>query len=257
MRKDMFKIIVERPRRGGKDDKKTTKNESSDMLPAKQSMKRAHYDRKELNENLAPLKRFLNKNVGRPWDKVYSEICDQISVNSTVQQHVRQHIPNYVKLDVRVQGKQILSKNAHYRSYYELSDGELYVHPSTGILRKYKNRTAIPSKPNEGLEWNADPVTRDLTALLSRGRSKTIVRDGVYWKVHKNPNSGTWDVFNVATIAHARSDWSDVLMIQNFVYSETFFRTYEKHLSSTKSAYLRCLYSYYVEYRERNRKKKT
>ncbi len=53
---------------------------------------------KWLNENLAPLKRFLGKQVGRPWDKVYSEIAENLKPTSTVQQHVRDHIEDFVAL---------------------------------------------------------------------------------------------------------------------------------------------------------------
>ena len=47
---------------------------------------------KLLNENLAPLRRYLERQVGRPWDKVYSEIAEGLRVASTVQRHVRDHL---------------------------------------------------------------------------------------------------------------------------------------------------------------------
>jgi hypothetical protein len=47
---------------------------------------------KGLNENLAPLRRFLRSNVGRPWDKVFAEICEHLNFDSAVQLHIWQHI---------------------------------------------------------------------------------------------------------------------------------------------------------------------
>jgi hypothetical protein len=40
---------------------------------------------KALNENLAPLRRYLLKQIGRPWNKVFSEICQNLRVDSVVQ----------------------------------------------------------------------------------------------------------------------------------------------------------------------------
>jgi hypothetical protein len=53
---------------------------------------------KVLNENLAPLRRYLEAQVGRPWDKIYSEIAANLCVSNTVQQHVRDHIKDFVNL---------------------------------------------------------------------------------------------------------------------------------------------------------------
>ena len=47
---------------------------------------------KELNENLAPLYRFVQSQVGRPWNKIYSEIREFTNSNNTVQQHVLDHL---------------------------------------------------------------------------------------------------------------------------------------------------------------------
>ena len=53
---------------------------------------------KWLSENLAPLRRFLRRRLGRPWNDVHSEICAQIGVRSAVQKHVLDHLRHYVEL---------------------------------------------------------------------------------------------------------------------------------------------------------------
>jgi hypothetical protein len=75
MRWDMFKIIVERPRRyglGGWTRGRPPRNVQD--APCYEGMRRRYsdYERKELNENLAPLRRYLVRQVGRPWNKIFA-----------------------------------------------------------------------------------------------------------------------------------------------------------------------------------------
>jgi hypothetical protein len=91
---DMDKVIVERPRRGGgvQGDGRGFRN--SRERGSHLGMKRGYDHPKGLDENLAPLKRWLHKQVHRPWDKVYAELCSGIDRRSTVQAHVfRAHRP--------------------------------------------------------------------------------------------------------------------------------------------------------------------
>ncbi len=53
---------------------------------------------KWLSENLAPLRRFLLRRLGRPWNDVHSEICAHIGLRSAVQKHVLDHLRHYVEL---------------------------------------------------------------------------------------------------------------------------------------------------------------
>lgn len=102
MRSDIAKKLVERPRYGGggkynlRSDRRKGKNpEMWDSLPQKESCKKInilHYQGKYLNEYFPPLEGFLRKNVGRPWDKVNSEIRALLSPCSTTQKHVLDHL---------------------------------------------------------------------------------------------------------------------------------------------------------------------
>ena len=94
MREDMARVIVERPRINPRNTRKG-RARSLDELPPHEGMRRAQAlrgDRKQLNEILAPLRRYLESQVGRPWSKVYAEIAAGLRVDSTVQQHVRDHL---------------------------------------------------------------------------------------------------------------------------------------------------------------------
>lgn len=106
MREDMAKVIVERPRIKPWNARKG-RCMNLDDLPSHEGMRRGNAwrgDRKELNENLAPLRRYLAKQVSRPWNKVYSEIAARLRVDSAVQQHVRDHLRDFVALAPRMIG---------------------------------------------------------------------------------------------------------------------------------------------------------
>lgn len=134
MRHDMSRLIVERPRRGGNRCRKGRQVALED-LPSKQGMRRRHVELgvdKDLNENLAPLRRYLERQVGRPWDKVYSEIAACLRVDSTVQQHVRDHLGDYVLVKPR--------REVGWRFFGVTMPGgwiqRFYVDPADGILKR-------------------------------------------------------------------------------------------------------------------------
>ena len=147
MREDMAKIIVERPRTGG--GSKTPKGSIGrsqciplDELPSKQGMRRAWSgNRKMLNENLAPLRRFIESKVGQPWNDVNSEIRQRVNLNSAVQLHIWQHVMDSVCIHANVRDGKIIHFGNPWRSY------QYYVDPSTGVLCEnpgYRSRWRQP-----------------------------------------------------------------------------------------------------------------
>ncbi|WP_298225220.1 hypothetical protein [Acidocella sp.] len=131
MRDDMAKIIVERPRRLDHSGRKGRARALED-LPQREGMRRPHLLwgwGKELNENLQPLRRYLERQVGRPWDKVYAEIAKNLRVDNTVQQHVRDHLHDYVAVTPRR-----VFGGWWSRSRSGLWYQPLYVDPVTGLL---------------------------------------------------------------------------------------------------------------------------
>jgi hypothetical protein len=99
MRADMFKIIVERPRRGAShapSPKLKRTNGFVKHIGLKRHAREGAPYTKMLNENLAPMVRFLRSRTGRPWNSVFSEICQELDTGSTMKMHVRQHIQDFV-----------------------------------------------------------------------------------------------------------------------------------------------------------------
>ena len=120
MREDMSRVIVERPR--FRPTPRKGRPLPLDDLPCHQGMRRPYVlagNPKELTENLAPLRRYLERQVGRPWDKVYSEIARHLRIDSAVQQHVRDHLGDFVAFG---------AAERRFR--------RLYVDPRTGILKR-------------------------------------------------------------------------------------------------------------------------
>ena len=142
MRSDMHKVIVERPRQGSRGRIRGTpweKNTALEDLPRNEGVRKAHSargDMRTLNENLAPLRRYLFQQVGRHWDAVYSEISAGLRATSAVQQHVRDHVWDYVEryAILGVKGE-VFASARRFRGYTgRMKAGTLYIHPQTGRL---------------------------------------------------------------------------------------------------------------------------
>jgi hypothetical protein len=131
MREDMAKVIVERPRIKPRNARKG-RSGAIDDLPHREGMRRGHQLRgetKSFNDNLAPLRRYLEAQVGRPWNKVYSEIAAGHHVDSTVQHHLRGHLRDFVDVAPR---RGLSGWDRAFRSGLWIQP--LYVDPVNGLL---------------------------------------------------------------------------------------------------------------------------
>lgn len=152
MRDDMYKVIVERPRRGGGFRDKQPAPHDLETSPRQEGLKRRHRGgTKWLNENLRPLERYLASQVGRPWDKVYSEICAGIDRRNTVQQHIHEHLDDFVaRRVVDVDGT--LCCNGRWHGLHPIGESHgprFYVDPRTGLLRINERRMQSRRKDRE------------------------------------------------------------------------------------------------------------
>ncbi len=155
MREDMSRLIVERPRKGGNFGRKG-RAVALENLPTKVGMRRFHVETgsyKYLNENLAPLRRYLERQVGRPWNKVFSEIAAHIRVDSTVQQHVRQHLQDFVAINPRHE-----INKGWYRYLDRPWRQPLYVDPDDGLLKRTDRLLEVRLARRKRSEKAAEPV---------------------------------------------------------------------------------------------------
>jgi hypothetical protein len=192
MRKDMAKVIVERPRLGrsaaGLRPGRTRAVEDDDGEPiraprAARTPKAKAQKTKSLNENLNPLRRYLQSQTGRPWNKVYSEISENLKPTSTVQQHVRDHLEDFVAIKTRMKaGVVIVAQRYGGERALEEDYHRFYVHPRTGLLREnpyYKSWNARARAKREA-------AAKALAARMREVDAKTQLhklKDDVWWEV--------------------------------------------------------------------------
>jgi hypothetical protein len=125
---------------------------SDDSPPARESMlARSNGGDKHFNEHLGPLRRFLNSNVGRPWNMVYAEICRHVDRGNVVQKHILTHLFDYVVTNViLIDGKPHNGEPGYWygdplRS--SVRQHQWYVCPRTGILRRSRHLHRSARKP--------------------------------------------------------------------------------------------------------------
>lgn len=191
MRKDMSKVIVERPRTGraagdlrpGRT--RAVVDDDGEPLRTRTPLKGDRERRsKRLNETLNPLKRYLGKQVGHPWDKVFSEIAENLKVTSTVQQHVRDHVEDFVAIRTRMKAGKVVTAASRWGGERALEDDyrRYYVHPRTGFLRE---------NPNWG-GWNAR--RRAKRAAEDAERAKRMREIDPRTQAHKFKDGTWWEV---------------------------------------------------------------
>lgn len=145
MRPDMPQVIIERPRINGvkspKGYRRRWQRTALEDLPRCEGVRRRWTScPKWQTDLLGPLERFLRKQVGRPWDTVYSEICAEIRRDSAVQDHLRDHVLRLVKVHVILRdGVPCSGDGDHHgrplaESYWNPRP-RFHVCPRTGLLR--------------------------------------------------------------------------------------------------------------------------
>jgi hypothetical protein len=120
---------------------------------------------KQLNENVTTLVGFLHKNVGRPWTKVYAEVCGLMSAESPVQKLVLDRLKDLVATTVVIiDGKPHRPAGSSAdRSQFQPLRGtkwdSLYVCPQTGALRLVE-RAAEPTRRRDPDVRPASPLSQ-------------------------------------------------------------------------------------------------
>jgi hypothetical protein len=156
MRADMAKVIVERPRLKGwacnkpKGYQRALRRYGEDGPPSREGIKARWQGRtKSFNEHLGPLRGYLAAQVGRPWDKVYSEICAHIDRGSVVQKHILTHVADYVAVHVvLIDGVPCSGEGRLYGTpLHQLHQTLCYVCPGSGLLRRVPPPPKRPRKP--------------------------------------------------------------------------------------------------------------
>jgi len=144
----MHKVVVERPRwnpGSGKNGRRA--NLPDELLPKFEGIKRPHSCRKGLTDLLGPLRRWLQAQVGRPWNDVYSEACAVIKPDSIIRVHVKTHLLQFVERHTFMHAGKVCLLDTGYRARGIIPVTErrygwnlFFIHPESGLL------CAIPQK---------------------------------------------------------------------------------------------------------------
>lgn len=191
MREDMFEVIVECRRRGSRGGNRGAAKlarafeDSAAPLTGRRAAKLRGHSR-SLNENLNPLKRYLASQVGRPWNKIYSEICASLDTGSSVKQHVRDHAVDFVAMPYLRPDGTLAASSEQFRvcgtPWYEA----LYVDPRDGLLKESRTlwrKLGIDLRPRRARQTeDADTVWLAEDALLRR-------LDGIWYRLVLGPET--------------------------------------------------------------------
>ena len=166
MRNDFTSVIVERARYGR--SRVHPKALGSDATHQSMNAPWRH-NRKEKRIHLAPLRRYLRAQVGRPWNDVYSDVCHTFQVVVSNGDRLTNYIDWDVELNVRVResdGELITERG------YSVGGNTLYVHPESGIL------TLSPTNPRR--RWKNKPR---FESVVIDSEHKLVNIDGLWFVV--------------------------------------------------------------------------
>ena len=136
MRRDITKVVFERAKAGRTWASKTPRPAAVSIDSAgEQADEGSNHIRrrrqKMRNFNVSPLEHFLACRTGRPWDRVWSEICASADSRSTLGGEIRDRIDCLVTQDCWIEGRKVLCHSC-YGPPREV--GGFYVHPNSGLL---------------------------------------------------------------------------------------------------------------------------
>jgi hypothetical protein len=176
MREDMSKVVIERPREGHDLPSRKTRlrirrydpDKEYDDLPSRVSGSRSKYIRpreiKDFSDLLGPLRRFLRKNVGRPWNLVYSEMKEILDDRKVTGRHVFEHVEMEVETHALIGDDGELYKLGYGGRVQPIY--EFYVDPRTGLLSWSDNNPPWRQRRKlRKLERDAQEVNRVLLGV--------------------------------------------------------------------------------------------
>lgn len=197
----MKKVVVERPRWGSRQRNskfgarlRYVPDHDYDEQPKKARGFESYTggSRKSFTDVLGPLVRYLHKNVGRPWDKVYSEVCSGLDKRRTTGIHIVQHVKDMVATSCRcgTDGK------IYTVQYGEHEVTGFYVHPRTGLLceTRVESKRERTRKEQQGAA-NFLRVSDDLGYCKHENIWYRVKLESrvFHWKDQQSPL--IWDIF--------------------------------------------------------------
>lgn len=210
MRKDMGKIITERPRRGsglpnakyGKSVRWDGADGNYDSEPKRQSsgaIRQYGWEARSFTDVLGPIKGWLYKQVNRPWNKIFSELNETLDRRKLTHNHVFDHIWGWVEKEVYFDDK---DKQWHSTVYGAVVKG-LFIHPRTGILKKQIPKEDKEKKPVTDVRFN---------------ETQWFIKHGDVWFLC------TFEILDAMAVHHIDKRWIGDRMVEHRVTNYDHFR---------------------------------
>lgn len=197
MKQHFNKVIVESPR--ACHDRKygehrTRQNRMlDDEVGGKITKNFPSFRDKSFGEHLNPLYRWIEKQVNRPWDKVYSEIVKQFDPRKVINRHILEHVYDRVEkpehtifVDGEIKFFREWSRWGKI-SYVGLEDAQdMYVDPRDGILKANRRKKTRRQAREE---------TYRKVEAAKRGCKIIIDKTQELWKI-----KGTWFLLRIRKV---------------------------------------------------------
>lgn len=196
MRSDLDKVLVERERKGGggkfpRQIKHRNNLDDLDNVSTHSGIKKAYGKNVEShNRNtklstdvLAPLFGLLRKNIGKNWDKFYSQLCKHFDKQNPINAHIFQHLLRAIQIKTRFNADGVIEYNEprmfNREPPWKPIDWmvEYYVHPKTRCIIKNKHyktyRQKNRERANEGYA-EAESTKKIISTSLEAHKIKDI-----------------------------------------------------------------------------------
>jgi hypothetical protein len=225
MRKDFHKVLTEDPRRLSRSTFHPIRNAKENAVfddefsGGKESMMKrrrvARGERKSFGDHLSPLRRFMAKNVGRPWNDVYSEICQTFDQRKFTNKHIMQHVErdcienNVCLIDGKIHAFSRWDGWEPIKPTDNQKWATYYAHPVTGVLCSNFEPNATGSAKRKAEERDAE----------RHARFRVHDRD-----THLYLIDGVWFVYKLADIPAPRREYHRPIGISPIEWS-TLSRT--------------------------------
>ena len=183
MRPDFNKLLVERERprswmKFGYTRKNKNLNAATDQLGigGREGMRKRHKisgDYKNFNENLNPLKSWIHSQLGKKWDKSYSDLRKTFDCRGVINNHILEHLFDYIEINTKLVDGVVMVLDGYNGSkgYVPLKKRfsssyrhDYYVCPKDGTVKSMvkQPRRSVIKQQEADAQKKKDSVFRDL-----------------------------------------------------------------------------------------------
>lgn len=187
MREDMHQVVFGNRRVGNTPLKPGRSPRDPDMQASREGMRRPYVVNfgircKETRFNYAPVHRYLDSQLGKDWDTVYSDICRIFDARKPANRHVLEHLRGRVQIrDLEVVDGAVMEMS-RYAGWYPVSGW--FVHPVSRTLQK----SAASGYRKQLREREAADKAKALAQVIAVSKTHSLMQqEGTWFMVEYAP----------------------------------------------------------------------